>query len=264
MADDNPLLVLREGPVVRAIMNRPDRRNSISTAMGEAWSALLAELREDRTARVLVVSGAGGHFCAGLDLTEVQKPMSPEAKLEAQRERNAKTGARFVGISELPQVVIAAIEGSCHAGGLGFNCCADIAFATANARFAAPETRRGLVPAQILPWLVRRMGRANATRMVLEGRVIDATEAGRIGLVHEVVADAAALEALVQRSVKDVLEGAPNALAETKLLLRALGPLSPDGYAEAGAASFGRTASSPEAAEGIAAFKEKRKPSWVV
>ena len=123
--------------------------------------------------------------------------------------------------------------------------------------------RRGLVPAQILPWLVRRMGRANATRMVLEGRVIDATEAGRIGLVHEVVADAAALEALVQRSVKDVLEGAPNALAETKLLLRALGPLSPDGYAEAGAASFGRTASSPEAAEGISAFKEKRKPSWV-
>jgi isohexenylglutaconyl-CoA hydratase len=264
MADENPLLIQREGPVVRAIMNRPDRRNSISTAMGEAWSALLAELREDKTARVLVISGAGGHFCAGLDLTEVQKPMSPEAKLEAQRERNAKTGARFVGISELPQVVIAAIEGSCHAGGLGFNCCADIAFATASARFAAPETRRGLVPAQILPWMVRRMGRANATRMVLEGRVIDATEAGRIGLVHEVVADAAALEALVQRSARDVLEGAPNALAETKLLLRALGPLSPDGYAEAGAASFGRTASSPEAAEGIAAFKEKRKPAWVV
>ncbi len=264
MADENPLIVRREGAVVRAIMNRPERRNSISTAMGEAWSALLAELNEDKTARVLVVSGAGGHFCSGLDLTEVQKPMSPEEKLASQRERNARTGARFVGISELPQVVIAAIEGSCHAGGLGFNCCADIAFATSTARFAAPEVRRGLVPAQILPWLVRRMGRAVATRMVLEGRVIDAAEAGRIGLVHEVVPDAEALEALVQRTVKDVLEGAPGALAETKMLLRALGPLSPDGYAEAGAASFGRTASSPEAAEGIAAFREKRKASWVV
>ena len=262
MADDNPLLILREGPVVRAIMNRPERRNSISTAMGEAWSALLEELREDKQARVLVVSGAGGHFCAGLDLTEVQKVESPEAKLASQRERNARTGARFMGISNLPQVVIAAVEGSCHAGGLGFLCCADIAFAAGNARFAAPEVRRGLVPAQILPWLVRRMGRSVATRMVLEGRVIDATEAGRIGLVHEVVADAAALEALVQRTVADVLEGAPGALAETKLLLQALGPLSPEGYAEAGAASFGRTASSPEAAEGIAAFKAKRKPSW--
>jgi isohexenylglutaconyl-CoA hydratase len=264
MADDNPLLVQREGPVVRAIMNRPERRNSISSAMGEAWSALLEELKQDKTARVLVISGAGGHFCAGLDLTEVQKPMSQEEKLATQRERNRRTGARFLGISELPQVVIAAIEGSCHAGGLGFACCADIAFAASTARFAAPEVRRGLVPAQILPWLVRRMGRAAATRMVLEGRVIDAAEACRIGLVHEVVLDAAALEALVQRTAADVLEGAPGALAETKLLLQALGPLAPEGYAEAGAASFGRTASSPEAAEGIAAFKEKRKPSWAV
>lgn len=265
MADDNPLLVTREegGRVVRAVMNRPERRNSISTAMGEAWSALIAALREDRAARVLVVGGAGGHFCAGLDLTEVQAPLPPEQKLAAQRERNARTGARFVGISELPQVVIAAVEGSCHAGGLGFACCADITLAAASARFAAPEVRRGLVPAQILPWLVRRMGRAAATRMVLEGRVIDSAEAGRVGLVHEVVADAAALEARVAACIADVLEGAPNALAETKLLLAALGPLSPEGYAEAGAASFGRTAASAEAAEGIAAFREKRKPAWV-
>jgi isohexenylglutaconyl-CoA hydratase len=266
MADDTPLLVTREanGRVVRATMNRPERRNSISTAMGEAWSALIAELREDRTARVLVIGGAGGHFCAGLDLTEVQAPLPPEQKLAAQRERNARTGARFLGLAELPQVVIAAIEGGCHAGGLGFACCADIAFATANARFAAPEARRGLVPAQILPWLVRRMGRANATRMVLEGAVIDAAEAGRIGLVHEVVADAAALAARVAASVAEVLEGAPNALAETKLLLAALGPLAPEGYAEAGAAAFGRTAASAEAAEGIAAFKERRKPAWAL
>ncbi len=262
MADDNPLLVTREGPVVRAVMNRPERRNSISAAMGQAWSALLDQLREDQSARVLIISGAGGHFCSGMDLTEVQAPMDPEAKLAAQRDRNARTGARFMGISALPQVVIAQIEGSCHAGGLGFACCADIAFAAGTARFAAPEARRGLVPAQILPWLVRRMGRAVATRMVLEGRVIDAAEAGRIGLVHEVLPDAAALDAAVQRCVADVLEGAPIALAETKLLLAALGPLSPDGYAEAGAAAFGRTAASPEAAEGIAAFKEKRKTSW--
>ncbi len=263
MADDTPLLVTREGPVVRAVMNRPERRNALSTAMGEAWDRLLAELREDRRARVLVVSGAGGHFCAGLDLTEVASDESPERKLARQQERNRRTGARFADIAALPQVVVAAVQGSAHAGGLGFLCSADIAFAAADARFAAPEVRRGLVPAQILPWLVRRMGRAAATRMVLEARAIDAAEAGRIGLVHQVLPDAAALQAQVAATVREALEGAPGALAETKGLLAALGPVSPEGYAEAGAAAFARTASSAEAMEGIAAFKAKRKPGWV-
>ena len=262
MADDTPLLVTREGPVVRATMNRPERRNALSEAMGAAWDALLADLAADTTARVLVIGGAGGHFCAGLDLTEVASDETPAQKMARQTARNRRTGQRFVDIAALPQVVIAAVEGACHAGGLGFCCSADIAFAAATARFAAPEVRRGLVPAQILPWLARRTGRTAATRLVLEGRVIDANEAARIGLVHQVAADAAGLEAEVQAAIAAVLEGAPGALAETKALLAALGPISPDGYAEAGAAAFARTASSPEATEGIAAFKAKRKPAW--
>jgi isohexenylglutaconyl-CoA hydratase len=262
MADETPLLVTREGPVIRATMNRPERRNAISTAMGEAWDRLLAELAPDRSARVLVIAGAGGHFCAGLDLTEVATDETPAQKLARQQARNRRIGARFGDIAALPQVVIAAIEGSCHAGGLGFACAADIAFAAGTARFAAPEVRRGLVPAQILPWLVRRMGRPAATRLVLEAAVIDAAEAGRIGLLHQVLPDAAALAAQVEATVAAVLEGGPGALAETKALLAALGPVAPEAYAEAGAAAFARTASSEEAQEGIAAFKAKRKPSW--
>jgi len=262
MTDETPLLVRREGAVVRAIMNRPERRNALSAAMGEAWDRLLAELARDSTARVLVITGAGGHFCAGLDLTEVVSAETPEQKLARQQVRNRRTGARFADIAGLPQVVIAAAEGACHAGGLGFLCSADIAFCAGSARFAAPEVRRGLVPAQILPWLARRMGRAAATRMVLEARVIDAAEAARIGLVHQVLPDAAALEAQVAATVAEVLQGAPGALAETKGLLAALGSVAPEGYAEAGAAAFARTAASEEAAEGIAAFKEKRRPRW--
>ncbi|MBL6455886.1 enoyl-CoA hydratase/isomerase family protein [Belnapia sp. T6] len=262
MADETPLLVTREGPVVRATMNRPARRNALSTAMGEAWDRLLAELAEDRTARVLVIRGAAGHFCAGLDLTEAATGGSPEERLAQQTTRNRRVGARFGDIAALPQVVIAAIEGACHAGGLGFACAADIAFAAADARFAAPEVRRGLVPAQILPWLARRAGRTAATRLVLEAGVIDAAEAGRIGLLHQVLPDAAALEAQLAATIAAVLEGAPGALAETKGLLAALGPISPEGYAEAGAAAFARTFTSPEAAEGIAAFRAKRKPAW--
>lgn len=258
-----PVLVTREGPVVRAMLNRPAQRNAMNTALVEALDALIASIREDRSARVLVLSGAGGNFCAGLDLVELASgTMTPEQRLAASQERNRRTAERFLAISALPQVVIAQIEGAAHAGGLGFVCCADIALAAGNARFAAPEARRGLVPAQILPWLVRRMGRAYATRMVLQGAVIDAREAERIGLVHQVAPDAAALRALVDATIRDVLQNAPGALAETKALIAALGPLAPEGYAEAGAAAFARCAAGPEAAEGIAAFREKRPARW--
>ena len=108
--------------------------------------------------------------------------------------------------------------------------------------------------------LVGRVPKAGAA----EARAaIDAAEAARIGLVHQTAPDAAALEALVQRTVREILHGAPAALAETKGLLAALGPVSPEGYAEAGAAAFARTAAGEEAAEGIAAFKAKRQPRWV-
>jgi len=110
--------------------------------------------------------------------------------------------------------------------------------------------------------MVRRMGRSNAARLVLQGHVIGAEEAARTGLVHQLVADAAALEAAVQAVIADCRQGAPQALAETKKLIAALGALSPDGYAEAGALAFARCASGAEAREGIAAFKEKRPPSW--
>ncbi|WP_424137290.1 enoyl-CoA hydratase/isomerase family protein [Roseomonas chloroacetimidivorans] len=264
MSDETPLLVTRQGGVVRAVLNRPGRRNALNGALSEALDALLAEMKADRTARVLVLSGAGGHFCAGLDLGEVGgETGTPEQRIAAQLERNRRIGSRFAALSALPQVVICAVQGSAFAGGLGFVCAADIALASADARFAAPEARRGLVAAQILPWIIRRAGRSQATRMVLQGHVLDAAEAGRIGLVHQVAPDAAALDVMVEAAIADVLQGAPGALSETKALLAALGGAVPEGYAEAGAEAFARCAASGEADEGIAAFRERRAPAWV-
>ncbi|MGG5808440.1 enoyl-CoA hydratase/isomerase family protein [Falsiroseomonas sp. CW058] len=262
MSDDNPLLVQRDGAVVRAILNRPQRRNAMSEAMVARLDDLLGELRGDASARILVISGAGGHFCAGLDLTEVGAPETPEEKLAKQQARNRRTGARFQAIADLPQVVIAAVEGSAFAGGLGFVCAADIAIAAPNARFCAPEVRRGLVPAQILPWLARRMGRSHAARMSLQGQVADAQEALRIGLVHALAEDGTSFDALLAATIADILEGAPGALAETKGLIAALGATVPPDYAAAGAEAFARRAASAEAAEGIASFKARRRPAW--
>ncbi len=259
MSDESPLLIAREGAVVTATLNRPARRNAMNEAMVTALDALLADLAGDSAVRVLVICGAGGHFCAGLDLTDVAAPADPAQKLAQQQARNRKTGARFQAISALPQVVIAAVQGSAFAGGLGFVCAADIALAAPDARFCAPEVRRGLVPAQILPWLARRMGRSEAARMSLQGHVLDAAEAARIGLVHQLVPD---LDAALATVIADILQGAPRALAETKALIAALGATVPAGYAEAGADAFARQAAGAEAAEGIASFKERRKPSW--
>ncbi len=266
MGDEEPLVVRREGPVVRAVLNRPHRRNAMSAAMMAAMDALLAELEADRgaaAARVLVLEGAGGHFCAGLDLGEVAAgtPGDEAARLAAQVARNAATGARFARIAALPQVVVARVQGGAFAGGLGFVCAADVALCDATARFSAPEVRRGLVAAQILPWVVRRTGRAAAQRMVLQANVLDAAAAARTGLVHEALPDAAALDAAVSSLVADLLRGAPGAVAETKALLAALGPVAPENYAAAGADAFARCAVG-EAKEGIAAFQEKRPPAW--
>jgi len=253
------LLVTRDGPVVRAVLNRPARRNAMDEALLARFDAMLAELKEDAAARVLVISGAGGHFCAGLDLTEVGAAEDPAAKLVRQGERNRRMGARFQAVAGLPQVVIAAVEGSAFAGGLGFVCAADIALAAPSARFCAPEVRRGLVPAQILPWLARRTGRSAAARLCLQGNVIGAEAAAAIGLVHEATPE---LEAALSATIGEVLQGAPGAIAETKALIAALGPAVPEGYAEAGAAAFARRAASEEAAEGIASFRERRPAAW--
>jgi isohexenylglutaconyl-CoA hydratase len=108
------------------------------------------------------------------------------------------------------------------------------------------------------------MGRSQAARLVLEAEVLDAPAALAMGLVHEVLPDRAALDQRLARLLAALREAAPGALAETKALLAALGPVAPEGYAEAGVAAFARTAAGPEAAEGIAAFREKRKPAWAV
>lgn len=261
--EEAPLLLRREGPVLHATLNRPARRNALSAALAAALDAMIEGLRGDRETRVLVIGGAGGHFCAGLDLTEAGSPQSPEEKHAAQLERNRRTAARLAAFAALPQVVIARIEGSAYAGGLGLVCAADLALADATARFAAPEVRRGLVPAQILPWLVRRMGHSDTARLVLQGGAWDAPAALRARLVHELLPDAAALDSRLATVIADLCQGAPGALAATKELLAALGPVAPDGYAEAGAHAFARAAAS-EAAEGIAAFREKRPPAWAV
>lgn len=259
-----PLLVTHRGAVTQAMLNRPARRNALDAATFEALEDLLASLRAPgSSSRILVLGGAGGHFCAGLDLAEMAAtPGDAAAREAAQRARNQRMGALLAGLKALPQVVVAVVQGAAQAGGIGLVCAADIALADASARFAAPEVRRGLVAAQILPWMARRMGHAVTTRLVLQGHALDATAALAAGLVHAAAEDATGLDRLLQATLDDLVLAAPAALAETKTLLAALGPLAPEPYGAMALEAFTRCAAGPEAVEGIAAFREKRLPRW--
>jgi isohexenylglutaconyl-CoA hydratase len=256
------LLTERQGDVLFATLNRPHRRNAMDAALQAALDALFASCAEDASLRVLVLAGAGGHFCSGLDLSAVAEEGDAAEREARALERNRATAARFAALASLPQITIACVEGVAFAGALGLVATCDIVLAEAGARFGAPEVKRGLVPAQILPWMVRRMGFPAAKRLAVTGMTMTAADAARAGLVDEVLTSAAALAARRDALLAELREAGPRAVAETKALCAMLAPAIPLEYAEAASAAFGRMAASAEAAEGVAAFRDKRPPSW--
>lgn len=260
------LTALREG-VLYVTLNRPERRNAMSARMIEELLQVFAAASGHTEVRAIVLRGAGATFCAGADVKEMPAARAKEirdpAELKAAIARsNRRVGDLLVAISNTTQPVIAAIEGSTMGGGIGLVCASDVSLATEDAHFGLPETGLGLIPAQIAPFVVRRVGLTHARRLMLTGARFDGSEATRIGLVHEVCADALALEAALSRVLGEILRCAPRANAATKsLLLSAIdGELS--SVLDAAAELFAEAATSDEAREGTQAFVEKRLPHW--
>jgi isohexenylglutaconyl-CoA hydratase len=159
--------------------------------------------------------------------------------------------------------LIAALEGSVLGGGLGLACVSDIAIAAEGARFGLPETGLGLTPAQIAPFVTRRIGLTQARRLAVTGLRVDAMEAQRIGIIHQAVEDADALTKSVYEAVARVMRGAPGAIAETKRLMRAVAGAVPPDVLDRAALDFAGRVRGEEGKEGMAAFGEKRAPAWM-
>jgi isohexenylglutaconyl-CoA hydratase len=256
------LIVARDGPVLAITMNRPEARNALSPAMVRELTAAFADARDDAAIRAVVLMGAGGSFCAGGDLKgmgggDAARGADPAATALSNR----RYGALLETIDALPKAVIALVEGAAMGGGVGLIAVSDWAIAENNAQIGTPEVTVGLVPAQIAPFVVARIGITQARRMAAYGLRLDAAEALRIGLVHELAESRADLLARGVAAVNQVLRCAPGAVAATKALVRAsmrepLGPLL-DRASQAFAAAL-----ADEAQEGIAAFVAKRKPAW--
>jgi len=266
---DCSCLALRlDDGAVYATLDRPAARNALSRELVAELRKVLAAVAHRREVRAIVLRGAGDAFCAGGDVKEMRSLLraSPRADPDERRRRLVETSRAFglllAELDRAPQVVIAAVEGPAMGGGLGLVCAADVVLATGEARFGLPETTLGLVPAQIAPFIVRRLGPARARRFVATGAVVGAREAREIGLVDHVAADAEALDARLAKVLHDVRRCAPHAVAATKELLRTAGAADPARFVEQAAGVFADALLGEEGQEGLHAFAARRPPRW--
>jgi len=259
------LLLHRQGGRVFVTFNRPQARNAINNRMGEEFDAVLDVLRDDATVRAVVLRGAGGHFCAGADIKERRRQAEDAAPAgqEPLAERNARGGRMFLKLNSLPAVVIAAVEGAAMGGGFGFACVADVTIVTRDARLGMPETSIGVAPAQIAPFVVKRIGLTQARRLALTGARIDGEEAWRLGVAHELCDDSAVLDARLEQVLQAVERCGPRANAVTKEIMLAVGTMPDAEMVAFSAERFAALNRGAEGLEGQRAFEEKRQPDWV-
>ena len=250
----------RRGSVACVWLNRPEARNAMNDEMMKELPRLFKKLAKDAAVRVVVLGGRGSAFCSGADLGRMDKAgRTTAARNKAQAMRSAKF---FNELYLFPKPTIARIHGPAFAGGMGLVCACDVVIASEEAVFCLPETRIGIVPAMISPYVARAMGANAARRYMLSGERFSAREAHRLGMVHELVA-AAELDATVDRVAQAFVACAPGALAEAKKLLRNVigAPITPQLISYT-AGVLARRRASDEAREGIAAFREKRRAAW--
>lgn len=243
--------------------NTPQNRNALSAQRVEELRALCDWLHAASELRGVVLRGRGGVFCAGGDLRSFQTIFSKgeEARPEIIQ-ISLEMGKLLDAFRAVPQFTIVAVEGAAMAGGFGLACVGDHVVATRDALFGLSETRIGLTPAQIAPFVVQRLGYARGRKLMMLGSRFDGEEAQRIGLTDALAADVTALQAEIAAMQKAVSKAAPRALAAVKSQIEDLQNQPRAQQVEAAAEGFADRLLSDEAREGILSFMQKRSPNW--
>ena len=254
----------RTGHTERWVLNSPATRNALTDATVEALLDACDAASQDSSLRFIVLTGSGGSFCAGGSLGSfsrlIGQPM-PVGEIDPLIALNQRFGDLLHALSALPQILIAAVDGPAMGGGLGLVCCADFCVATQRSTFAAPEVTLGLVPAQIAPFVWRRLGDRTARQFMLQGRKLNADQARELGLVDDCIeGDEAALNLATEALIQTLKSSAPQAVAATKNLMLSF-TAAPDVRAEA-ASAFAASLRGAEAPEGLLALAQKRAPRW--
>src|SRR5712691_12773707 len=249
------VLIEKQSPQTTVLtLNRPERRNALTIELLTELCAAIKVASDEPQKRVVILCGAGAAFCTGLDLKEA----ADQTKAHATAEMVANT---LIAISQTHLVTIAAVHGAAVAGGAGIMSTCDFVVAAEGTKIGYPEVRRGLVAGLVMTFLRRQVGERNMRELVLGGELIDAARARRLGLVNRVVAQNDLMRE-AQKFADAVLQGAPDALAQTKRLIEELWWRSVNEDVDLALKHHLQARESAEAREGIAAFNEKRPPKW--
>ncbi len=241
--DPQPSLVTLDvnGRLATLTLNRPEARNALSIALLDALHAALDQLASSPGVSVLVVTGAGKSFCAGMDLKAVLG--DPDAPLQLL----SKLADACLKLRALPMVAVAKVNGAAIGGGCGLTCVCDLSITHADSKMGFPEVDLGVCPAVVAPWLVRKIGAGKARRVLLQGGLLTGQQAFEMGIVDQAVASAADLDAAVASVTDRLTKGGPAALAATKGLLNRLDGSLDATLARQGAEISARVLETPEA-----------------
>jgi methylglutaconyl-CoA hydratase len=254
------LEVRREGAVARIVLNRPDVRNAFNPELIGALRRAFDDISGDEGVRAIVLLGAGKVFSGGADINWMR------SSLELSDDDNVEDARRLSrllrAIDAVPKPVIGRIHGAALGGGAGLAAVCDVVIAAEATMFGFTETKLGILPAVISPFVLAKIGRSHARALCLTGERFDARRALAIGLVHEVVA-ADALDAAVDRVVGEVLSASPTGIAATKRLIATVSQTAYDDTLEITARAIAKQRTSPEGQEGLRAFLERRPATWV-
>jgi len=258
------LLLREDAGILTITLNRPHKRNAMNERLVSELSTVFTYIEPNRAIRAVVLHGAGGNFCAGGDISGMhdQTEGDKAAAESAMWEFNRSFGRMVTQANRAPQVVIALLEGAVLGGGLGLACISDVAIADTKAKMGMPETGLGIIPAQIAPFVVARIGLTAARKMALLADWVDGIEAKSLGIAHYVTDGADAMEAELASVLKKLKKIAPGANALTKKLLLSVGAVEHEALLDQAADWFAEALGSAEGIEGTAAFVEKRQPSW--
>lgn len=258
MSTYKTLLLSESDGVATITFNRPEKRNAVSFELVADLMRALDQVEKSAT-NVLIITGAGKAFCAGMDLEDLKKLVG---RSHADNIADSTTMANmFRRIYEFPKPTIAAVNGAAIAGGTGIATMCDFTFAVPEAKFGYTEVRIGFVPAIVSSFLVLQVGHKIARDLLLTARLFDAAEAHRYGLVNEVVQS----ENLIQRAqetAKLLLENSPSSVRATKALINGFIKEQLETQVAAAIEDNARIRSTADFREGISSFLEKRKPVW--
>ena len=242
--------------VVSLTLNRPEKRNALSAKMIEELTGFTSKLTPDT--RAVVIQGAGKLFCAGGDLDWMNNQIKADRLTRISEAR--KLAMMLKALNEIPVPLIGKLHGAAYGGGVGLACVCDFVISSSNVKFGFTETRLGLIPSTIGPYVVGKMGEAKAREVFMSGQIFNEVEAKKLNIVSEISEN---LDQSVESHLNPYLQTAPKAVGEAKALLRSLGPRIDDEVIEETIERLADIWEGEEASHGIDAFLNKTKPRWI-